>query len=204
MANYQNGKVYSIRSPSTEMFYIGSTIQPLSKRFHEHKKKPNATNAKVILDFGDAYIELIHNYPCKTKEELTKNEGEQIRLNKGKCVNTRIEGRTNKEYRVDNKQKLQEGSKKWREANQQHIKDNHKEYYENNKEKCKIQKKQYNIINKDNISLLKKQYYIDNKDALKLRQKTDVFTCQCGSSLQSKQKPRHEKSKKHQEFITNN
>ena len=38
MPNYENGKVYSIRSHATVGCYIGSTTQPLSKRLYSHKK----------------------------------------------------------------------------------------------------------------------------------------------------------------------
>ena len=37
--NYQNGKIYTIRSRSRpDLIYVGSTIQSLSTRFGEHKK----------------------------------------------------------------------------------------------------------------------------------------------------------------------
>jgi hypothetical protein len=37
---YQNGKIYTIRNKNDEtLIYIGSTVQPLHKRFYEHKYK---------------------------------------------------------------------------------------------------------------------------------------------------------------------
>ena len=39
MPNYQNGKIYAIRSPNCEKYYIGSTTNTLEKRFHEHQKR---------------------------------------------------------------------------------------------------------------------------------------------------------------------
>jgi len=56
--------------------------------------------------------------PCDNKEELTKKEGEYIRSTD--CINKQIAGRTQKEYREDNKEK---------------VKEQRKEYYENNKDK---------------------------------------------------------------------
>ena len=35
---YANGKIYTIRSHQTDKYYIGSTTQPLSKRFYQHKQ----------------------------------------------------------------------------------------------------------------------------------------------------------------------
>ena len=36
---YKNGKIYTIRNINDyNLIYVGSTIQPLYKRFHDHKK----------------------------------------------------------------------------------------------------------------------------------------------------------------------
>ena len=100
---YENGKIYSIRSPNTDKIYIGSTCQPLSKRFHQHKMgwslKKQRTAALIILDAKDAYIELIENFPCKSREELLKRKDELITEYKTFAVNKIIvAGRTKKEY----------------------------------------------------------------------------------------------------------
>ena len=39
MPNYQNGKIYCIRSHQTDNIYIGSTTQKLCVRMAEHKRK---------------------------------------------------------------------------------------------------------------------------------------------------------------------
>lgn len=84
--NYQNGKIYSIRSRSRpDLVYVGSTTQPLSVRFGGHKKSSNRSTSKQIIDIGDAYIELIENYSCNGKDELCKREGEIMRSME--CVN---------------------------------------------------------------------------------------------------------------------
>jgi hypothetical protein len=42
---YQNGKIYTIRNKNVDtLIYVGSTVQPLHKRFYEHKH--NAYNEK--------------------------------------------------------------------------------------------------------------------------------------------------------------
>jgi hypothetical protein len=68
MANYQNGKIYTIRSPNTDKFYIGSTTQPLFKRFYSHKCIHNSTCSKEIFQCGDAYIELLEDYKCSSNK----------------------------------------------------------------------------------------------------------------------------------------
>jgi hypothetical protein len=89
---YQNGKIYTIRSHSYDGYYIGATCQPLYKRLHQHqsnyknlpnrimkKNKVSRCSSYDIICCGDAYIELLENYPCKDKNELEKREGELIR-----------------------------------------------------------------------------------------------------------------------------
>ena len=39
MPNYADGKIYTIRNRNdTTLIYVGSTTQPLYKRFYSHKK----------------------------------------------------------------------------------------------------------------------------------------------------------------------
>jgi len=79
MPNYEDSKIYAIRSYKTERVYIGSTTQTLNKRFIQHKhdaSKMLSCKSKELFQYGDAYIELIENYPCKTLEELHKRETE--------------------------------------------------------------------------------------------------------------------------------
>jgi hypothetical protein len=115
--NYQNGKIYTIRSFQTDGVYYGSTTQPLSKRLSGHKahyrhwqqKNGKYTTSFEIIKFDDCYIELYELYPCNSKTELEKREGEIIRV-KDDAVNKVIAGRTKKEYdkkyRVDNRNKI--------------------------------------------------------------------------------------------------
>ena len=102
--DYQNGKIYCIRSNQTDDVYYGSTTQPLYKRLSSHKNKFKMWKTQnhhfitsfEILKYDDAYIELVENFPCNSIEELHKREGEIIRANE--CVNKRIAGRNKKEY----------------------------------------------------------------------------------------------------------
>ena len=146
---YAGGKIYTIRSFQTDKYYIGSTCLPLYKRLYSHRKdyerfklgKYNNVSSFEIIKFDDHYIELLENYNCNNKEELTKKEGDLIRQYKNEIVNIRIEGRTDKQYRNDNKDKI-------------------KLYREDNKDKIKLYKKQYRDDNKDKIMKYKTQKYI--------------------------------------------
>ena len=87
MPDYSLGKIYAIRSANTDQVYIGSTVQPLYKRFHVHKWDYNryketgkkGTRSFLIFKEGDAYIELVENYPCSDRNELNRREGQIIR-----------------------------------------------------------------------------------------------------------------------------
>jgi len=75
---------------------------------------------------------LIENYPCNSKTELERREGEYTKANK--CVNEKIAGRTMTEWREDNKEYIKEYTKKWYENNKEKTAEIGKQYYENNKE----------------------------------------------------------------------
>lgn len=156
---YQNGKIYMVWTTLGDDKYYGSTIQNLSMRMAKHRcdYKKKIINLSVFLIF-DKYglenckIELVLDYPCNSKEELTKKEGEYIRNNK--CVNKRIAGRIDKEYYEDNKELIHQQHKNHYEDNKELIQQKHKEYRE--KEDNKIKMKEY-----------QKKYYETNKQKIK-------------------------------------
>ena len=96
---YNTSMIYTIRSPTTDKYYIGSTTQKLCKRFGDHKinykkyldAKHHFVTSYKILELGDAYIELLEEINCDNKTQLEKREGELIREHKNNCVNKRIE-----------------------------------------------------------------------------------------------------------------
>ena len=134
MPNYLNGKVYAIRSHQTEQVYIGSTVERLSARMSKHRAQYKFYNtgkghyytSYKMLDFPDAYVELIEKHPCLCREELERLEGQYIRAEPN-AVNRIIAGRTKAEYYKDNAERL---------------KAQEKEYYQNNAVKIRAQQKQ--------------------------------------------------------------
>ena len=158
---YNKSMIYSIRSPATDKYYIGSTTQILCKRFSDHNVKYKLyLNAKhhfvtsfKILELGDAYIELLEEYECDNKTQLEKREGELIREHKDNCVNKRIEGRTKKQYTADTKDER---------------KIYKKQYYDDNKIELINKSKQYYIDNKEHKKQYDKQRRIDKKKILEL------------------------------------
>ncbi len=217
--DYNNGKIYTIRSHQTDKFYIGSTCSTLTKRLSKHKwnyKRGILTStSRDIVKYDDCYIELLEAYECKNKNELRKREGELIRQYKDMVVNCKIDGRTPKQYYIDNKEQLQLNNKHYRVDNKEKLQEYHKQYYKDNREKLIHEAKQYRIDNKEQIQIKNKHYYIDNKQVIqkykkqyridnkeKIREhQNQKYNCVCGGKYTNVNKSRHLKSKKHQKFI---
>ncbi len=101
MPNYLNGKIYCITFTDGRK-YIGSTTVELEKRFIGHKaeynryKKGKLNKVSIFGIFDEigtnnCSISLIESYPCKSRRELNKREGEIIQSTV--CVNKVIAGR---------------------------------------------------------------------------------------------------------------
>ena len=170
LSRYENGKIYSIRSHQTDKYYIGSTCLELCKRLYCHRQtykmhlndKYAYMSSYEILKYDDHYIEVIEDYPCKTKRELEKREGELQRQYKNDIVNNNYAHSTpeqfsekQKQYYNENKEKKLEYQKQYDEANKEKRLEQAKQYYEENKEK----KKQYYEANKEKRLEQSKQYY---------------------------------------------
>jgi hypothetical protein len=120
--DYKNSKIYKIISNETEDIYIGSTTQPLYKRFYEHKSKYKLwlggqhcyVSSFELLKYGKCDIILIEDHPCERKEQLHARE--RYWIENTNCINKNIPTRTKKEYdkqyhkqyRKDNKEKIKE------------------------------------------------------------------------------------------------
>ena len=180
---YNNSFIYTIRSPHTDKFYIGSTTQKLCRRFANHKCNYNSyvnngvgdfvTSFKII-ELDDSYIELLEDINCDTKTQLEMREGELIRIHKDLCINKNIVGRTPKQYMLDNADAI----KQYRLDNVDKIKqyrldnaDKMKQYNIDNADKIKQHKNKYRLNNVDKIKQYKKQYRLYNVDMIKQQRK---------------------------------
>ena len=214
MPDYQKAKIYKLWSPqgTEDEIYIGSTTDELRKRKNQHKCKNNKCKSKILFEkYDDIRIEVIEEYPCNSKAELLKKEGEYIRNNK--CLNKIIPDRTPKEWREDNKERIE----KYREDNKEKTQEYHKELYKNNIEKITEQHKIWRENNKEKIKEKKKEFYENNKETEKEKRKErykknketlkDKVTCDCGCIFRKDGLIRHQKSSKHiklMEKIKNN
>ena len=171
---YEKGKIYKLYNETDT--YIGSTIKTLNERLKRHINRKD-TSSKLIIDNPPYKMELIEKYPCRNRYELEKREG--VCQKNNECINTRIAGRTDKEYREDNKYRIREHNKEYRENN----KDVLKKYYEDNKDNKKKYNKEYRENNKDKVLSKKKKYYEKNKDKINERHRQKVKCDVCDSIL---------------------
>ena len=174
--DYSKGKIYKITDVAYTECYYGATIQPLSKRMGVHRSNYKAYKEEkcaiatsfILFDkYGvdNCKIELVEEIECKSKEELHQREAYWIRNNN--CVNKNIPGRTDKEYREDNKEKLKEYNKEYREQNKEKL----KEYFEQNREKIKEYRKEYREQNREKIKEYRKEYYEQNREKINEKNK---------------------------------
>ena len=191
------GRVYKIINSIDNEIYVGSTFNQLRHRWQGHKKdykkwingkcnKCSIFEKFKLLGIENFKIILIKEYLVyrehkKDRKHLLSKE--QLWINKLKCINSNCsfnpipKKEREKQYRLNNKEKINERKK---------------QYYENNKEKAKEKAKEYYEKNKEKV----KEYYENNKE--KIKQK---INCKCGSIINKIKKKRHERSKKHLKYI---
>ena len=125
MSKYTNGKIYMLEPITTYQqgdVYYGSTIQPLFKRFNQHKYIWNCKSRELFIKYGidNIKIVLIKSFSCNSKEELEIEEGLFIKENK--CLNIKIPRRPldeikekNKEHYKANREEILKKKKEYRE-----------------------------------------------------------------------------------------
>lgn len=106
---YENGKIYKIINDATDKIYIGSTIQPLSKRLSQHKHKKSCCS-RELLELGNCKIILIENFKCDNKEQLTAREQYWID-NSSNCINKNMKANVLIKYKDNPKEYMKQKRK---------------------------------------------------------------------------------------------
>jgi hypothetical protein len=166
--NYQNGIIYRIKNKYTDECYVGSSTYTINRRFSKHKSKYKKyelhdkwiSSYYLFLKYGveNCYIELIKNFPCSSKKELEHEEGiiTKQELNR---VNLNIAGRTRREYRQDNADKIKASKQKWREDNADKVKASNQKYREDNADKNMSEYyKKWRADNAERVKAYKQEY----------------------------------------------
>jgi len=202
MASLIVGNIYKIISPNTDKIYIGSTTQTLHKRMQKHigDLKNGCYSSKIILDAGNATIELIEVFNCDNRKQLHQREGFYIKQYAEICINKRVAGRPQKEYRDDNKEQIKEKDKQYRETHKEQIAEKDRQYREENKDQILDVKKQYRENHKDELNEKAKQYYQINKKKISEQNKENV-KCVCGLEVRKQHIKRHQSTSLHKRLM---
>ena len=143
MNKYEQGKIYKIINDVDDMVYVGSTIQLLRQRFSSHIYKTKKENSKLLnhiklLGKDNFQIVLLHNYPCKNKEQLLWEERRiQEEIPKEKSLNQLRSIITYDEH------------EEWFEQNKDYLKKRSRICYEKNKTQVNMKNKENYIRNKE-------------------------------------------------------
>lgn len=234
--DYKNGKIYKITSNNSNEIYIGSTAQKtLKRRLSGHKKAYKLYLTKggkyitsfKIIQYDDYIIELLENYPCNSKTELESREGYWIK-NTPNCVNKIIAGRTKqerypenntrrKQYRIDNKEKVQDHARIYYNENKDKINIQQRNLYDKNKEKYVERKKQWRMNNNKKSCEISKKYrekhkeyynnksnewYTKNRNQYNQHRQQTIL-CECGMTIKRSYSAKHKRTIKHQDALKN-
>ena len=224
MNRYENGKIYKVVDVGFNKCYIGSTCEMLSKRMERHRNSYRKylrtdemeTRCHLLFDeFGveNCKIMLIENYPCNSKEELFRKEGEYIQ--NLDCINRYVAGRTRQAHFKEHAEEIRERNRQHKkivyEQNPQIYKDRVKAYQEKNKDvvipqrKKRYEAKREEILkrqkdnreaNKEIFNQRRREYYQQNREKMRAK-----ITCSCGATICKKGLSRHKKSEKHQDWL---
>lgn len=170
------GRVYIIQSPNTDKVYIGSTFETLEERFTQHKRPSNKTSSYLVIDEGNASIELLEEVKVVDKDELRLHEQRYIELYREFAVN-----RCNA-FGID----------------KENIREYQKDYYEKHKAEISEMGKKYREDRRSEIKEKMKVYYSEHKDKF-----LEKFDCPCGGKYIKSTKSRHLKTQKHRTFLEN-
>lgn len=211
MPDYSLGKIYRIWSPSTDKVYIGSTVEPLlCRRLTNHRRqyksfkggKFHYVTSFAVLEFEDAKIELVESFPCASKDELQKREGEVIRATDN-AVNRYIAGRTKVEYANDNIDKIKDYMVTYRAAHEDELKTKRAEYRKANIEHIVARETRYKTEHRGTICARMKLYNAEHREEVHAKRKVRT-DCSCGGYFNSYGKARHFKSGRHQAWAAAN
>ena len=216
MPDYSKTIIYKIfcKDSNVTELYIGHTTN-FNKRKNAHRKNCNNENNRDYNFKVYEYIRankgwdnfemvIIENYSCNNIYEALEREGYWIKDLKA-TLNKIIAGRTKKEYRKDNKEKIKE----YRIINKEKAKEYNKEYRIINKEKAKEYQQEYRIINKEKAKEYQQEYYKNKNDKLNKKHKEyyqnnkEKIICECGCEIIKNNLKNHMKTTKHINLMSN-
>ena len=206
MPDYSNTIIYKIycKDENVKDFYVGATCNFIRRK---NRHKSNCINKNGLMEnnmplycfmrlnggWDNWIMEKIQQVNCRDKRHRNRVEAKYIKeleATLNQLIPQDIEGGLDiKEYR-----------KKYYENNKENVLEKRKEYCRNNKENVAESKKKYYQNNKEKINEKDKEYRKKNKEKIAEKRK-EKYKCACGSILTKNHKLRHERTKKHQDYI---
>ena len=144
---YLKGKIYRMVNNTDDEVYVGSTCESLSRRKSKHKyRSQQHINQKVYQHLNDigwdsVSIILVEHFPCNSVEELKARERYWIEQLKP-SLNTYMPLRNFKEWKEQNKDSCIEKDRQYYVQNMEKVKARVKEYRHKNIDKVKEYYKQ--------------------------------------------------------------
>jgi len=182
MPDYSKTLIYKLCCKNLDVkdIYVGSTCN-FTKRKYTHKSTCNNINDqnynrkvyKFIREnggFENWDMIMVEEYPCENKMQKLQRERywyEELKAN----LNIQNPKRSQKEYRLNNSEKIKDQKKEYYQNNLEKYKEQRKEYYKNNSEKIKEQKKEYTLNNVEKIKEQRKEYRLNNAEKIKEQKK---------------------------------
>jgi hypothetical protein len=193
--NYDEGKIYRLICADGH-FYIGSTVMTLASRFNGHKQSAKRETSRVynhcnLIGWDNVRIQLLEDYPCESRKELTAREDYHIRQNKDdpnclNCIRAHVTHEERKElmkeyyqehreeiiashreYVETNRDVVMERRAKYRQENAEELRAKAREYANAHPEWKKESRRKHYEENKELVKGQIKAYYEANKDAIK-------------------------------------
>lgn len=157
-------KIYVIRNDIDECIYVGSTVQPLSKRFNSHRSRMHVNpNTKLYghmhhIGVENFKIEPYEDVECDTRRDMRIREAQVIRM-LGAELNMNVPGRDSKQYYEDNRDRIRDSYRVNRDAKLEYQRrynaatserriEYQREYYVANRDKIREYQTRYRILRK--------------------------------------------------------
>lgn len=142
---YTKGKIYRLLCDDGH-YYIGSTTNTLAGRLSNHKQSSKTQTSRVYqhinnIGWDNVMIEMIEEFPCDSKDELTAKEDTYIKELKSDelCLNFNRPNIPPEEKKIL--------LKEYYEAHKEEIMEKHRVYNEKNREKVDQYQSDYRLVN---------------------------------------------------------
>lgn len=178
--NYNNGKIYRLICEDGH-FYIGSTVNSLSARLCGHKQSAKRETSPVYkhcvsIGWENVDIELIEEYPCNSRKELTSREDYYIQKYKHNkrclnCIRAHVTPEERKEithqYYQEHRDEIIQSHREYVEENREIVTERRAKYRKENAEVLREKARKYAKEHPEWKKESRRKHYEENKELVK-------------------------------------